>query len=99
FDTNAFDDSLTGGLTEALRALPASGPLQERAIHLAMTATAPPAGAVPLGGRAGGARGAAAPADAGAMPIAAGAANGGARPSGADADASSWTNELQARTH
>jgi len=135
FDTNAFDDSLTGGLTEALRGLPASGPLQERAIHLAMTATAPPAGAVPLGGRAGTARGAAraadadvvrstaravdasavtgvaaledtgamrsapAPAGAGAVPIAAGAAKGGARPSGADADASSWTNELQARTH
>jgi ABC-type nickel/cobalt efflux system permease component RcnA len=99
FDTNAFDDSLTGGLTEALRGLPASGPLQERAIHLAMTATAPPAGAVPLGGRAGAARGAAAPADAGSVPIVAGAANGGARTSGADAAASSWTNELQARTH
>lgn len=34
FDTNAFSTSMTGGLTEALKAMPASGPLAERAIHL-----------------------------------------------------------------
>jgi ABC-type nickel/cobalt efflux system permease component RcnA len=37
-DTDARADSPTHGLTEALPALPASGPLQERAIHFAMTA-------------------------------------------------------------
>ena len=44
FDTDAFANSLTGGLTEALQVLPAAGPLQERTIHLAMTAGVPPAG-------------------------------------------------------
>ena len=34
FDTDAFDSSLTNGLVDALTALPASGPLDERAIHL-----------------------------------------------------------------
>ena len=33
FDTDAFATSLTGGLTEALQALPAAGPCSERAIH------------------------------------------------------------------
>ena len=53
YDTDAFANSLTGGLTEALQALPAAGPLQERAVHLAISAGAPPAGAVPLGARPG----------------------------------------------
>jgi nickel/cobalt transporter (NicO) family protein len=34
FDTNAYDSSLTGGLTEALKSLPAAGPLDERSVHL-----------------------------------------------------------------
>lgn len=44
FDTNAFSTSLTGGLTEALKAMPASGPLAERVIHLAFVRGAVPAG-------------------------------------------------------
>ena len=44
FDTNAFSTSLTGGLTEALKAMPASGPLAERAIHLTFVRGAVPAG-------------------------------------------------------
>ena len=53
FDTDAFDDSLTGGLTEALKSLPATGPLDERRVHLRITDGTPPAGAVLLGPRAG----------------------------------------------
>jgi nickel/cobalt transporter (NicO) family protein len=34
FDTDAFSTSLTAGLTQALRTLPAEGPLAERSIHL-----------------------------------------------------------------
>ena len=51
FDTNAFDTSLTGGLTEALQNLPASGPLQERSVRLRFSDAALPAGAVALGPR------------------------------------------------
>ncbi|MEP7064368.1 MAG: sulfite exporter TauE/SafE family protein, partial [Betaproteobacteria bacterium] len=53
FDTNAFDTSLTAGLTEALQNLPATGPLQERTVHLQLAAGALPAGAVALGPRDG----------------------------------------------
>ena len=51
FDTNAFDDSLTGGLTEALTALPAAGPLDERSVHLRFGAGALPPHARPLTSR------------------------------------------------
>lgn len=53
YDTNAFGSSLTGGLTQALQALPATGPLDERAVHLHYTVGAAPAGAVLLAARAG----------------------------------------------
>ncbi len=53
FDTNAFSTSLTGGLTDALQALPASGPLDERAIHLRFGPGPVPAGATPLAARDG----------------------------------------------
>jgi ABC-type nickel/cobalt efflux system permease component RcnA len=43
FDTNAYSTSLTGGLSEALQSLPANGPLDERAVHLSMGSSAPPA--------------------------------------------------------
>jgi ABC-type nickel/cobalt efflux system permease component RcnA len=52
FDTNAYSTSLTGGLSEALRTLPAAGPLDERAVHLSFALTAPP-GAVLLTDRGG----------------------------------------------
>ncbi|MGH8801210.1 MAG: nickel/cobalt transporter [Casimicrobiaceae bacterium] len=45
FDTNAFSTSLTAGLTQALRALPANGPLAERSVHLTYTDGPAPAGA------------------------------------------------------
>ena len=51
FDTDAFDESLTNGLAEALQALPADGPLDERTVHLRYATGALPAGAVPIGGR------------------------------------------------
>ena len=53
FDTNAYSDSLTGGLTEALKSLPAAGPLDERSVHLRFErGSAPaPADSVPLAGR------------------------------------------------
>ncbi len=47
FETNAFSTSLTRGLTEALKAMPASGPLAERAIHLTFVR-----GPVPVGAQA-----------------------------------------------
>jgi ABC-type nickel/cobalt efflux system permease component RcnA len=53
FDTNAYDSSLTGALTQALRTLPADGPLDERAVHARLTAAALPAGAVRIGPRPG----------------------------------------------
>jgi ABC-type nickel/cobalt efflux system permease component RcnA len=68
FDTNAFSSSLTGGLSQALQALPASGPLDERSLHLRFVAGAVPSGAVALGARPGepgqAAAGVAAPPDA-----------------------------------
>jgi nickel/cobalt transporter (NicO) family protein len=42
FDTDAYDTSLTGGLREALQALPATGPLDERAVHFSIALHAPP---------------------------------------------------------
>lgn len=51
FDTNAYDDSATAGLTQALQALPAAGPLDERTVHFKFDAAALPAGAIPLGAR------------------------------------------------
>jgi ABC-type nickel/cobalt efflux system permease component RcnA len=53
YDTNAFDSSLTGGLTEALKILPAAGPLDERAVHLSFGTGDPPAHAKRLSGRSG----------------------------------------------
>ena len=51
FDTDAYDTSATGALSEALQALPVAGPLDERSVHLRFdTATAPP-GSAPLGPR------------------------------------------------
>jgi nickel/cobalt transporter (NicO) family protein len=52
FDTNAYNSSLTAALTEALQALPASGPLDERTVHFTVGRTAP-ASAVLLAGRSG----------------------------------------------
>jgi nickel/cobalt transporter (NicO) family protein len=45
FDTDAFSTSLTADLTEALSALPASGPLSERSARLEFTSGALPSGA------------------------------------------------------
>jgi len=56
FNTNGFDTSLTNGLTEALQSLPASGPLDERELHLSFTRGAVPPGAVLLGSRTGAAQ-------------------------------------------
>ncbi len=53
FATNAFDTSLTGGLTEALRSLPAGGPLDERAVQLSFERGGVPPDAVPLARRPG----------------------------------------------
>lgn len=53
FDTNAFSTSLTGGLTEALKAIPASGPLAEREIHLTFVRGPIPVGAQALEPRPG----------------------------------------------
>jgi nickel/cobalt exporter len=53
YDTNAFSTSITGGLTEALQALPEGGPLDERAVHLSMDNTGLPVGAHALSPRAG----------------------------------------------
>jgi nickel/cobalt exporter len=53
FDTNAFDTSLTGGLTEALQSLPAGGPLDERAVQLSLKRGGVPPDAVPLARRPG----------------------------------------------
>jgi nickel/cobalt exporter len=62
FNTNGFDTSVTNGLTEALRSLPASGPLDEREQHLSFTHAAIPTAAIALGPRAGSAQLAAQPA-------------------------------------
>ena len=51
FNTDAFNDSATAGLTEALSGLPAAGPLDERAVHLSYSGHAAPAGAVLIAAR------------------------------------------------
>jgi ABC-type nickel/cobalt efflux system permease component RcnA len=56
YDTNAYNTSLTGGLTEALQALPAAGPLDERSIYLTVGFDAPPR-AKRLGARSDGVNG------------------------------------------
>jgi nickel/cobalt exporter len=52
YDSNAYSTSLTGGLSEALQSLPATGPLDERTVHLRFGSTAPP-GVAPLTDRGG----------------------------------------------
>jgi nickel/cobalt exporter len=51
YDTNAFNTSLTGGLVEALKTLPARGPLDERAVHLHFGTGSLPARATLLSSR------------------------------------------------
>ncbi len=68
FDTNAFANSLTAGLTEALKELPASGPLDERAVQLKFARGAAPAGAQPIQARVGTVAAAMAAASAGVAP-------------------------------
>jgi nickel/cobalt transporter (NicO) family protein len=41
FNTDAYSTSLTGGLSEALRSVPAAGPLDERTVHLSFGDNAP----------------------------------------------------------
>jgi len=53
FHTDAFETSLTSGLTQALQVLPANGPLDERAVHMTFTHGAVPAGSDLLGPRPG----------------------------------------------
>src|SRR5580698_973171 len=52
FNTDAYSTSLTGGLGEALRSVPAAGPLDERTVHLNFGDSAP-LDAKPLSGRPG----------------------------------------------
>jgi nickel/cobalt transporter (NicO) family protein len=51
YDTNAYANSLTGGLREALQALPRTGPLDERAVHMTFNLGSIPAAAIPLAAR------------------------------------------------
>jgi ABC-type nickel/cobalt efflux system permease component RcnA len=53
FDTNAFDTSLTEGLTESVQELPPDGPPAERAIRLAYRIGEAPAGVTLIGPRPG----------------------------------------------
>ena len=53
FNTNAFTNSLTGGLTEALQRLPENGPLAERAVTLSVPHSSAAAGSRVLGPRPG----------------------------------------------
>ncbi len=53
FATDAFNTSLTAGLTDAVTAMPATGPLNERAVKLRFTHGAAPAGAQLLQARPG----------------------------------------------
>jgi ABC-type nickel/cobalt efflux system permease component RcnA len=53
YDTNAYNSSLTGGLVDALQALPAAGPLDERSIHMTFGAKTP-LQSKPLGARSDG---------------------------------------------
>jgi nickel/cobalt transporter (NicO) family protein len=48
YDTDAYGSSITRGLSEALQALPQSGPLDERSVHMTFDVGNIPAGAVPL---------------------------------------------------
>jgi len=52
FDTNAYDTSATGALTEALQALPEAGPLDERTVHMRLDTAGAPPGGTPAGARA-----------------------------------------------
>jgi ABC-type nickel/cobalt efflux system permease component RcnA len=56
YDTNAYNTSLTGGLAEALQALPAAGPLDERSVYLTFGVNAP-LGSKQLGARSDGVNG------------------------------------------
>jgi nickel/cobalt transporter (NicO) family protein len=51
YDTNAFGTSLTGGLAEALKSLPAAGALDERTVHLSYVLGSPPSPTKPLTAR------------------------------------------------
>ena len=51
FDTDAYDNSATGALTEALQSLPEAGPLDERGVHMRIDAADAARGAVLLGPR------------------------------------------------
>jgi ABC-type nickel/cobalt efflux system permease component RcnA len=53
FDTDAFSTSLTAGLTAAVQALPPTGPLAERSVHLSFMQGAAPSGAQVLQARTG----------------------------------------------
>jgi nickel/cobalt exporter len=53
FDTNAFSTSLTAGLTAAVQALPPTGPLAERSVHLTFVQGSAPLDAKVLEARAG----------------------------------------------
>jgi ABC-type nickel/cobalt efflux system permease component RcnA len=53
YDADAYSTSLTGGLAEAPRELPASGPLAERTARFTFKAGAAPPGAVTIAPRAG----------------------------------------------
>src|SRR5262245_10946185 len=52
YATNAFSTSLTQGLTEAVREMPAAGPLAERTVRFTFTRGTPPVGATPIAPRA-----------------------------------------------
>lgn len=65
FNSNAYRTSLTNGLVDALQALPAEGPLDERAVHVSFVSGPRPPSAQPLAARINGtATTAAPPADA-----------------------------------
>jgi ABC-type nickel/cobalt efflux system permease component RcnA len=53
FDTNAHSTSLTGGLANALKSLPSTGPLEERSVHLTFAEGGAPADATMLAARQG----------------------------------------------
>jgi len=53
FDSNAYNTSLTGGLTNALQSLPSTGPLDERSVHLTFVEGHAPGGAMLLAARPG----------------------------------------------
>jgi nickel/cobalt transporter (NicO) family protein len=50
FDTDAYDTSATGALTEALQALPEAGPLDERTVHMRLATARATTGGAPSGG-------------------------------------------------